>query len=86
MTNKNLKFSHQRRDMVTCGCGAEIELLPNVKAMSEAIEVHVALHMQKAKGLAAAGEAERVEDALIAKVFERAIQSEDQKTYKKSSN
>jgi hypothetical protein len=66
-------------DTIKCECGAEILFLPDVRAMGQAIEVHVAaVHMQKSKDPAgAAAEAERVRDALIAQVFSKAIESEN---------
>jgi hypothetical protein len=53
-------------------------LLPDVGAMSRAIEVHVAEHRKKSKASAgAAAEAERVRAALIAQVFSKASESEN---------
>jgi len=74
MTNRKLTSSHQRRNTVTCECGAEILLLPDVKAMDRAIEAHiVAVHMQKSRDSeCAAAEAERVRDALIIQVLRKA--------------
>ena len=70
MKNRKLPRSYRNMDTVKCECGAEILLLPDVRAMGQAIEVHVALHMQKLKAPAGAtAEAERVRDALIAQVF-----------------
>ena len=67
---------------VKCECGAEILLLPDVRAMSHAIEVHVAEHRQKSKTPAgAAAEAERVRDALIAQVLSKASKSENDGTH-----
>ena len=72
MTNRKLRRSHRRIDTDKCECGAEILFLPDVKAMGQAIEVHVALHMQKLNALdCTAVEAESLRDALIAQVFSK---------------
>ncbi len=65
--------------VVKCECGAEILLVPDVKAMSHAIEVHVAEHIESTRllrkknrptpSVSLAEEAERVRDALIAQAF-----------------
>jgi hypothetical protein len=58
---------------IKCLCGAVILLVPNVRAMSEAIESHVAKHLQKVKDpKEARAEAERVRDDLITKLLEKA--------------
>ena len=70
-----------RLSTIKCECGEEILFQPNVKAMGEAIEVHVSLHMQKLKAPACtAVEAEHLRDALIAQVFTIASQSENEGT------
>jgi hypothetical protein len=59
--------------VVKCDCGAEILLVPNVKKMNEAIEVHVLEHTKKIKNAKEAeAEAERVRSDLIIKVLEKA--------------
>jgi hypothetical protein len=66
-------------DKVTCGCGEEILLLPDLKAMGNAIELHVTLHLQKLKTpLCNAAEAEHLKDALITQILRIASQSEDE--------
>jgi len=58
---------------IKCLCGAVILLVPNVKAMSEAIESHVAKHLQKVKDpKEAQTEAECIRDDLITKILEKA--------------
>ena len=53
-----------------CECGAEILLLPDLKAMGRAIEVHVALHMKGAKSpVFSNAEASHLRDALIIQVL-----------------
>ena len=72
----------RRRDRIKCECGAEICLLPDVRAMSEAIKVHIALHMEGVKGPACTTvEANRLRDALIIQVLRIAGESEDEETH-----
>ena len=47
MTNRKLRRSHSPMNTDKCECGAETLFLPDVKAMGQTIEVHVALQMQK---------------------------------------
>jgi ArsR family metal-binding transcriptional regulator len=57
-------------------CGTEIMMVPNVKLMSEVIEVHVEKHKQKIKDPKASdAEAERIRDDLITQVLEKASSS-----------
>jgi len=58
--------------IITCKCGAQILLVPDVAAMSRAIERHVLSHKTKEKKLKAK-ELDALRDDLIAKVFERAV-------------
>lgn len=60
--------------MIKCsGCGEKIMLIPNVKLMSEAIEVHVEKHKQKVKDPKAAQEiVDCVSDDLIKQVLKKA--------------
>ena len=77
MNRKITRF--QRRDRVKCECGAELSLLKDVRAMGEAIEVHVDLHLQGFKGPACtAAEAERLRDDLIQQVLRMAFELEDE--------
>jgi hypothetical protein len=58
---------------IKCFCGTEILVLPNVKAMSEAIENHVQIHMQKIQDPAKAeAEAERIRNYLITQALDKA--------------
>jgi hypothetical protein len=64
---------------IRCECGAEILLLPDVKEMGEAVEVHVALHLEGIQGQpCTALEAERLRDALITQVLRIAGESTDE--------
>lgn len=70
---------NKRMIMVTCVCGEEILLLPDLKEMGKAIEDHVDMHLQNLKAPACnAKEADRLRDALIAQVLSIASQPEDE--------
>lgn len=77
--NKKLKRSHRHRNIIKCECGAEILLLPDVKAMGQAIEIHVAaVHVDKSKDSAgAAAEAARVRELLIIQVLTKSSEPEN---------
>jgi len=71
MTRK--KSSTEALPLIICSCGAEILLIPNVKRMSEAIEVHVREHVRTLKAPKdVEAEAERIRDDLIAKILNKA--------------
>ena len=79
MKNRKLTRNHRRKERIKCECGTEIEFLHDVKAMGEAIEDHVALHLKRLKVPAcSASEAENLRDALIAQVLRIASQSVDE--------
>jgi hypothetical protein len=81
MTKRKVMRFPRRRDRIKCECGAEISLLPDVGAMGEAIEVHVALHLEGVKGPACTTvEAERLRDALIIQVLRISGESQDEGT------
>ena len=86
MANRKSVSRQRKKETIKCECGVEICLVSNVKAMSDAIENHVAIHMQKVRGVATTVEAERVEDSLIAQVFKKTIQSGDKKNSEKGSS
>jgi len=70
MTNKKLTYSHRKIDTILCECGAEIKVIPDVRSMGEAIEIHVAMHIEKMKPVAEEdAEADRLRDDLIAQCF-----------------
>ncbi len=87
LTNRKLIRSHQGKNTVTCECGAEILLLPDVKAMDQAIEAHIAaVHMQKSKdSKCGTMEAERVRDALTEQVLCKASKSENERSHKEGN-
>ena len=58
---------------VTCRCGKEILVVPNVRLMSKAIEEHVEEHRKKLGCLKEAKEeAERIRNDLVTKVLRKA--------------
>ena len=77
MNNKELTHSHRKMDKIKCECGAEIKVKPDVRSMSEVIEIHVALHIEKRKPLADEdAEADRLRDVLIAQFFSLILNTE----------
>jgi hypothetical protein len=76
-TNRKKKAGEGGLPLIECFCGAKILLVPNVKRMSEAIELHVQEHIKKAKGSQkdVEAEAERVRDDLIVKVLSKASET-----------
>ncbi len=69
------------KSTIKCECGWEILLVPDLKAMSKAIEAHVETHRKIEKDCSktdaenegvAELEAERIENYLIAEVFKKA--------------
>ena len=59
--------------VIKCECGFEILVLPDLKAMSQAIEKHVLEHKNKG---AKAAEANGIEEELIAQLFKKVSDSE----------
>ncbi|MCW4009482.1 MAG: hypothetical protein NWF05_02540 [Candidatus Bathyarchaeota archaeon] len=58
---------------VKCECGKEILLVPDLKAMAEAIDAHVKEHCKRETNPEkAAAESERLWNLLVAAVFEKA--------------
>lgn len=59
--------------LLRCECGAEILLLPDLKVMNHAIEVHVANHRKKEKDRTKAAKvASHIRQILIEQLFEKA--------------
>jgi hypothetical protein len=81
MTNKKKIRFQGRKDTIKCKCGTEILILPDVKATSEAIEGHIALHLEGVKGpMCQTADVERLRDSLIIQALRIAAESEDKKT------
>jgi hypothetical protein len=63
--------------VITCECGKELLLLPDLKAMAQAIDAHICEHIQKIDDPAqAASESNRLWDTLIASIFSVVDQKE----------
>jgi hypothetical protein len=78
MAIKKFPSSKRNRYIIKCECGEEISLLPDVKVMSNAIEVHVDLHMLNLEApVCKEEEAKRLRDNLIKQVLSLASQSEN---------
>ena len=61
-----------RLPIIKCECGDEILLLPDLKAMDQAVQNHLLKH--KSRGIKD-GNTERIECALISQIFEKAVES-----------
>ena len=73
--------SNFRENRIICECGEEILLVPDVKAMGEAIENHVASHTNGIKDSEQKTKEEtRIRDALIIQVFNLSSESKKDKT------
>ena len=81
MTNIKKARFQGRKDTIKCECGEEILILPDVKATSEAIEGHIALHLEGVRvPMCKTADAERLRDSLIIQALRIAVKSEDKKT------
>jgi hypothetical protein len=77
LTNRKIVRFQERKDKIKCECGAKIPLLSDVKAMGEAIEVHIALHLEGVRSKPCTTlEADRLRDSLIIQVLSIAGESE----------
>lgn len=61
--------------LVKCECGAEILLLPDLKAMNHAIEAHVGEHRKKGKNAPKAPTSSRVRQLLVQLTLVKASES-----------
>jgi hypothetical protein len=79
MTKRKIIRFQGRRDKIMCECGTEISLLPDAKAMGEAIEVHIALHMNGGNGPGCTiVQADQLRNDLIIQVLRITGESEDE--------
>jgi len=68
--------SKKNLPLIKCLCGYEILLVPDVKVMNDAIDAHVATHIQKLQDSAVSkAESERISNYLIAQIFKKASNS-----------
>lgn len=73
--NKRGSF-RERLSLIICECGSEILLIPDLRAMSHAIEVHVAEHRKKESDPTKAEAAvRRVRKLLIEQVLQKASET-----------
>jgi len=74
-SRKNQKVN-TRLPLIRCECGAEILLIPDLKAMGAAIEEHALEHMNKQEDTTKAeAEGERIRELLIAQVLSKASET-----------
>jgi len=75
LTGSKEKNRSSKRSLlvITCECGYEILVLPDLRVMNIAIEKHVLEH--KNIGITKSS-AKRIEDALIAQLFNKLAESE----------
>jgi hypothetical protein len=66
------KKENVKLPVITCKCGVQILLVPDVAAMSRAIETHVLSHKTNEKTLKTK-DLDALHDDLIAKAFEKAV-------------
>lgn len=69
---QNKSNTENRLQKITCTCGTEILLIPNVQAMDEAIEKHVDEHKSKAPQKGNSDYEQQIRDHLIGQIFEKA--------------
>lgn len=68
-TKNKIKSGLQK---ITCTCGAEILLIPDVQVMNEAIEKHLEEHRSKVVLLGNLESLQQIRDYLISQIFEKA--------------
>ena len=73
LSTKKQHRNKKAGSFIICECGFAILLVPDLKAMSKAIEHHAAEHANKEKDIAkAAFEEERIQNLLIAQTLDKA--------------
>jgi hypothetical protein len=67
---KTTKSRHKRLQSIKCECGTEILLLPDAKAMSKAIDTHIAQHCKNlTEPTLAKAETERLWELIVSRLF-----------------
>ncbi len=67
------------KQRIICECGTEILLIPDVKAMSEAIEAHVVSHIKRIESSEEkTSEENRIREALVVQVFRISSESDNE--------
>jgi hypothetical protein len=73
LSTKKQQKKKKDSSFIICECGFAILLVPDLKAMSKAIENHALEHANKEKDIAkAAFEEERIQNLLIAQTLDKA--------------
>jgi hypothetical protein len=68
---KNSKLQNRHLRTVRCECGREILVLPDLRAMANAVEAHIMEHLKGEKDpVSAARESDRLWNWLVAEVFQ----------------
>ena len=76
MSTKKEQRKKKASSFILCECGFSILLVPDLEAMSKAIEHHALEHAKKEKDVAkAAFEEERIQNLLIAQALDKAATS-----------
>jgi hypothetical protein len=76
LSTKKKQRNKKANSFILCECGFAILLVPDLKAMSKAIEDHAAEHAKKEKDIAkAAFEEARIQNLLIAQTLNKAATS-----------
>ena len=70
---------------IRCECGAQILLVPDLKAMSQAIELHLNEHQKKGCDVEAEAEVERIRDDLIKQTLTKAAKTATEQSDKNTS-
>ena len=74
--NNRITSNKDKLSLIKCECGAEILLIPDLKAMGIAIEEHAEQHKSKiADAEKAEAEADRIRNLLIMQVLLKAAKS-----------
>lgn len=47
--NHTFRWKMPKTSIITCSCGAEILLIPDLRVMNHAIEAHLAIHLKQRK-------------------------------------
>lgn len=63
-------IKENEKKIIKCKCGTELLLIPDLEAMSKAIEKHVAEHAYKTE-IITIEDIDQIRDLLITKVFEK---------------
>jgi len=68
---RNKTDAEKKLHKITCTCGAEILLIPDVQMMNEAIERHVEEHKSNLPPKERSDYEQKIRDYLISQIFEK---------------